>query len=247
MKMIRKCDQCGHLLKNDRTFKAHQKKFGHKQNPEGVSLDDSGKKIAELSDVVKAKDTEIAQLQDSLTKSDAAFLEVTAELAKLNDRPVSDGMVLDFINNRLDEDTWAKIGTIKKFGLATVEDSAELGDKRKLSLTSKEISEWATNLKEHDEPGSEWTEGANAFFKFIVKNWDFPGNRADAKAILDAQGVKMKDSTQPEIKPDNPADITSAGTIMSSPEVTITAPVADVHPETPGEKWWREFQEGLSK
>ena len=58
---------------------------------------------------------------------------------------------------------------------------------------------------------------------------------------------KMKDSTQPEIKPDNPADITSAGTIMSSPEVTITAPVADVHPETPGEKWWREFQANLNK
>jgi hypothetical protein len=28
----------------------------------------------------------------------------------------------------------------------------------------------------------------------------------------------------------------------------VTAPVSDVKPEeTPGEKWWREFQEGLSK
>ena len=148
-----------------------------------ATLEDSSKlkaDIAVLNDSVKAKDTEIAQLQDSLTKSDAAFLEVTAELAKLNDRPVSDGMVLDFINNRLDEDTWAKIGTIKKFGMAPVEDS------------------------------------------------------------------KMKDSTQPEIKPDNPADITSAGTIMPSPEVTITVPVNDVQ-ESPGEKWWREFQANLNK
>ena len=81
-----------------------------------------------LEDSVKIKNSEIVTLKDSLTKSDAAFLEVTAELAKLNDRPISDGMILDFINNRLDEDTWAKIGTIKKFGLATVEDSAELKD-----------------------------------------------------------------------------------------------------------------------
>lgn len=27
----------------------------------------------------------------------------------------------------------------------------------------------------------------------------------------------------------------------------VTAPVADVKPETPGEKWWREFQEGFKK
>ena len=75
---------------------------------------DSGK----MADVVQQTNPEVVLLQDSLTKSDAAFLEVTAELAKLNDRPISDGMILDFINNRLDEDTWAKIGTIKKFGLA---------------------------------------------------------------------------------------------------------------------------------
>jgi hypothetical protein len=184
MKMIRKCDQCGHLLKNDRTFKAHQKKFGHKQNPEGVSLDDSGKKIAELSDVVKAKDTEIAQLQDSLTKSDAAFLEVTAELAKLNDRPISDGMILDFINNRLDEDTWAKIGTIKKFGMAPVEDS-----KKKDSTQDR------------------------------------------AEAARDAHNVEVVGSS--------PAPATNS---------ELTAPVADVIPEeSPGEKWWREFQANLNK
>ena len=146
----------------------------------------------------------------------------------------------------------------QRLGLAPVEDSAELGDKRKLSLTSKEISEWATNLKEHDEPGSEWTMGVNAFFKFIVKNWDFPGNRADAKAILKAQGVKLKDSTQPqdELLPNKVPGTTQGGATAardahnveaegSTPSPATkpegTAPVADVHPETPGEKWWNDF------
>ena len=150
---------------------------------DGASLQDSAK-LAALSDEVKAKDTQIAQLQDSLTKSDAAFLEVTAELAKLNDRPISDGMILDFINNRLDEDTWAKIGTIKKFGMAPVEDS-----KKKDSTQDR------------------------------------------AEAARDAHNVEVVGSS--------PAPATNS---------ELTAPVADVIPEeSPGEKWWREFQEGLSK
>jgi hypothetical protein len=227
-----KCSICGKEVKAS-GINGHL----HWAHPSGATLEDSSKLKADnatLSDVVKAKDTQIAQLQDSLTKSDAAFLTVKAELAQLNDRPVSDGMVLDFINNRIDEDTWQKIGKIKQFGLATVEDSAELGDKRKLSLTSKEISEWATNLKEHDEPGSEWTEGVSAFFKFIVKNWDFPGNRADAKAILQAQGVKLKDTPQleDELKPVNPAPATETpGTITPPPETTVTATVSDNEPD----------------
>jgi hypothetical protein len=150
-----KCSICGKEVKAS-GINGHL----HWAHPSGAPLDDSSKLKADnatLSDVVKTKDTQIAQLQDSLTKSDAAFLQVTAELAQLNDRPVSDGMVLDFINNRIDEDTWQKIGKIKQFGLATVEDSAELGDE----------------------------------------------------------------------KPEE------------------TAPVGDV--ESPGEKWWREFQEGLNK
>lgn len=137
-----------------------------------------------LEDSVKIKNSEIVTLKDSLTKSDAAFLEVTAELAKLNDRPISDGMILDFINNRLDEDTWAKIGTIKKFGLATVEDS-----KKKDSTQDR------------------------------------------AEAARDAHNVEVVGSS--------PAPATNS---------ELTAPVADVIPEeSPGEKWWREFQANLNK
>ena len=153
----------------------------------GAALEDSSKlksEIVVLNDSVIAKDASIAQLQDSLTKSDAAFLEVTAELAKLNDRPVSDGMILDFINNRLDEDTWAKIGTIKKFGMAPVEDS-----KKKDSTQDR------------------------------------------AEAARDAHNVEVVGSS--------PAPATNS---------ELTAPVADVIPEeSPGEKWWREFQANLNK
>ena len=212
-----------------------------------ATLEDSSKlkaDIAVLNDSVKAKDTEIAQLQDSLTKSDAAFLTVKAELADAISYEHEKAIVVDFLDKLTPE---GKTALSERLGLATVEDSAELGDKRKLSLTSKEISEWATNLKEHDEPGLEWTEGVNSFFKFIVKNWDFPGNRADAKAILQAQGVKMKDSTQDGAEAARDAHNVEAEGSTPSPATKPegTAPVADV--ESPGEKWWREFQEGLSK
>jgi len=122
------------------------------------TLEDSIKvrdvEITNLKDSIirnqQTTDTQIAQLQDSLTKSDAAFLTVKAELAQLNDRPVSDGMVLDFINNRIDEDTWQKIGKIKQFGLATVEDS-----KLKLPACLKDAK---TRKSVHEELGEEGYE-----------------------------------------------------------------------------------------
>ena len=62
---------------------------------DGASLQDSAK-LAALSDSVKAKDTEIAQLQDSLTKSDAAFLTVKAELADAISYEHERAIVVDF-------------------------------------------------------------------------------------------------------------------------------------------------------
>lgn len=46
-----------------------------------------------------------------------------------------------------------------------------------------EIREWAQNLREHDEPSERWSD-AETLYKFIVKNWDFPGTLADAEVIL---------------------------------------------------------------
>ena len=221
----------------------------------GVSLQDSAK-IGELSDVVKAKDTQIAQLQDSLTKSDAAFLTVKAELAQLNDRPVSDGMVLDFINNRIDEDTWQKIGKIKQFGLATVEDSAELGDK----VGVEDIHESFVNGQREQAVKQIKRYGAYDFFddyKRYLESSNYPMGE-QFMYFTDATGSylkrtgkgKLKDTPQPEdeLKPVNPAPATeTTGTIPPPPETTVTAQVADVKPESPGEKWWREFQEGLNK
>lgn len=50
-------------------------------------------------------------------------------------------------------------------------------------MSSQEIKEWAENLRGNDQPGMKWTS-AKKLYRFIVKNWDFPGTLEDAKAIL---------------------------------------------------------------
>ena len=81
-------------------------------------------------------------------------------------------------------------------------------------------------------------------------------------ALVNRAG-ELKDTPQPEdeLKPRLPGTTQGVATAASgahdaevegstpSPATTPgTAPVADVQPvESPGEKWWREFQEGLNK
>ena len=211
------------------------------------TLEDSIKvrdvEITNLKDSIirnqQTTDTQIAQLQDSLTKSDAAFLEVKAELAQLNDRPVSDGMVLDFINNRIDEDTWQKIGKIKQFGLATVEDSAELGDSKKRNNALKVAQDALRDIK-----------------IFVSGHPNIPDIQQDTIKIKCNYGLGMteqeananlKDTPQPEdeLKPRIPGTPVLPDAETKPEEKPEAAPVTDV--ESPGEKWWREFQEGLNK
>ena len=166
-----------------------------------ATLEDSSKlkaDIAVLNDSVKAKDTQIAQLQDSLTKSDAAFLTVKAELADAISYEHERAIVVDFLDKLTPE---GKTLLGQRLGLATVEDSAEL----------KDTPQPQDELLPNKVPGT--TQGG-------------------ATAARDAHNVEAEGSTP------SPA---------TKPEVTITVPVNDVHPETPGEKWWREFQANLNK
>ena len=225
------------------------------------TLEDSIKvrdvEITNLKDSIirnqQTTDTQIAQLQDSLTKSDAAFLTVKAELAQLNDRPVSDGMVLDFINNRIDEDTWQKIGKIKQFGLATVEDSAELGDK----VGVEDIHESFVNGQREQAVKQIKRYGAYDFFddyKHYLESSNYPMGE-QFMYFTDATGSylkrtgkgKLSDTPQPEdeLKPRIPGTPVLPDAETKPEEKPEAAPVTDV--ESPGEKWWREFQEGLNK
>jgi len=231
-----------------------------------ATLEDSSKlkaDIAVLNDSVKAKDTEIAQLQDSLTKSDAAFLEVTAELAKLNDRPVSDGMVLDFINNRLDEDTWAKIGTIKKFGMAPVEDSAELEDKKKEYRISKSAILTTKSSQSHygkpvlrvtSEDGKKTDYGPGDLTGYIFEPEQTYGDvvakilsghswNKENKWENDLMKAFLSQSPKYANVEDSARDAHNVEAEGSTPSPATkpegTAPVADV--ESPGEKWWNDF------
>jgi hypothetical protein len=52
-------------------------------------------------------------------------------------------------------------------------------------MNSNEIREWATNLREHDDPNLKW-DNPSELFKFIIKNWDFPGSYEDAVEIYSA-------------------------------------------------------------
>ena len=152
------------------------------------TLEDSIKvrdvEITNLKDSIirnqQTTDTQIAQLQDSLTKSDAAFLTVKAELAQLNDRPVSDGMVLDFINNRIDEDTWQKIGKIKQFGLATVEDSGKSCREALLAAIK-----WLENIKKYS------AEAKDIMLNTIA-------DKVGLNELKAAAGAKLSDTPQPE-------------------------------------------------
>ena len=156
---------------------------------DGASLQDSAK-LAALSDEVKAKDTQIAQLQDSPTKSDAAFLTVKAELADAISYEHERAIVVDFLDKLTPE---GKTALADRLGLATVEDSAEL----------KDTPQPQDELLPNKVPGT--TQGG-------------------ATAARDAHNVEAEGSTpSPATKPEG------------------TAPVADVHPETPGEKWWNDF------
>jgi len=49
-------------------------------------------------------------------------------------------------------------------------------------MNYNEINEWATNLRSNDDPDTRWSNPSD-LFKFIVHNWDFPGNYDDAKRI----------------------------------------------------------------
>jgi hypothetical protein len=46
-------------------------------------------------------------------------------------------------------------------------------------FTPEEMTEWAINLKSHDDAGLKW-DNPSDLFKFIVRNWDFPGSYDDA-------------------------------------------------------------------
>ena len=88
-----------------------------------ATLEDSSKlksEIAMLNDSVIAKDASIAQLQDSLTKSDAAFLTVKAELADAISYEHEKAIVVDFLDKLTPE---GKTALSERLGLAPVEDS----------------------------------------------------------------------------------------------------------------------------
>ena len=192
----------------------------------GVSLQDSAK-IGELSDVVKAKDTQIAQLQDSLTKSDAAFLTVKAELADAISYEHERAIVVDFLDKLTPE---GKIALSQRLGLATVEDSGKSCREALLAAIK-----WLENIKKYS------AEAKDIMLNTIA-------DKVGLNELKAAAGAKLSDTPQPEdeLKPRIPGTpVLPDAETKPEEKPEETAPVGDV--ESPGEKWWREFQEGLNK
>ena len=201
------------------------------------TLEDSIKvrdvEITNLKDSIirnqQTTDTQIAQLQDSLTKSDAAFLTVKAELADAISYEHERAIVVDFLDKLTPE---GKIALSERLGLATVEDSGKSCREALLAAIK-----WLENIKKYS------AEAKDIMLNTIA-------DKVGLNELKAAAGAKLSDTPQPEdeLKPVNPAPATeTTGTIPPPPETTVTAQVADVKPESPGEKWWREFQEGLNK
>jgi hypothetical protein len=49
-------------------------------------------------------------------------------------------------------------------------------------MKQNELQKWADNLKSNDIPKSKWANPSE-LFKFIIKNWDFPGEYEDAENV----------------------------------------------------------------
>jgi hypothetical protein len=226
------------------------------------TLEDSIKvrdvEIANLKDSIirnqQTTDTQIAQLQDSLTKSDAAFLQVTAELSDAISYEHERAIVVDFLDKLTPE---GKIALSERLGLATVEDSAELGDK----VGVEDIHESFVNGQREQAVKQIKRYGAYDFFddyKRYLESSNYPMGE-QFMYFTDATGSylkrtgkgKLKDTPQPEdeLKPRIPGTpVLPDAETKPEEKPEETAQVADIQPEeSPGEKWWREFQEGLNK
>ena len=172
-------------------------------------------------------DTQIATLKDSLAKSDA-------ELAKLRDNPVTPEKMLEYLNDRLDEGTWANIGKIKKFGLATVEDSAKLEAPNKLlSYLRKRLKA----IEQHNDIDSIWHN---------LRPDEVDGHKSEIQNLIDvlehSSITKLEDASQDraeeardahnvEVVGSNPTPATTTGNIPPATETVVSAPVADIKSE----------------
>ena len=144
---------------------------------EDGKLMDNSTNNAELSDVVKAKDTQIAQLQDSLTKSDAAFLTVKAELADAISYEHERAIVVDFLDKLTPE---GKIALSQRLGLATVEDSGKSCREALLAAIK-----WLENIKKYS------AEAKDIMLNTIA-------DKVGLNELKAAAGAKLSDTPQPE-------------------------------------------------